>query len=941
MAMKKINKAAAAEAFVMPETGEKGFLTIEGLRQNNLKDLSIRIPHDRITAIVGPSGSGKSSLAFDSLFAEGRWRFIESLSTYSRLFLERMDRPDLDSIHNIRPAVAVEQKNPVRGSRSTVGTATEVNDYLRLFFARAATLHCPECGEPVIQSSPSSIADELLTACAGEKALIGFDLRTGGRSAAELASELLAKGFVRAKIGAETIDLGEGALPESLPETIGVIADRLVLKEEARARLVDSLETALREGGGELWCENPDNGKRKIFSGALMCARCSIKVERPTPLALSFNHPVGACPECKGFGNVLNYDPDKILPDTALSLKEGAVEPWTKPAYRWWYEELEKHAGKYDIDLTKPFERLSTRERRLVFEGTVDFDGIDGFFGYLDTKKYKLHVKVFSSRYKGQTECSVCGGTRLKKEALYLRAGGMNIAEASSMTIKEAHAFFSSIKLPPLEKELSSELLKQLTVKLDFLNQVGLGYITLDRLTKTLSGGEAQRVTLATQLASSLCGVLYILDEPSIGLHPVDIEMLSRQIKRLAEMGNTVVTVEHDPTIIMESDNIIELGPGAGERGGRLVYSGPRDEFLESARTLTSDYLTGRQTIHVPRWRRNGSGRFLTLRGASGNNLKDVELRVPLRTMTCVTGVSGSGKSTLVVDTLYNIAAAHFKTKGWRADKPLPYSYIEGLGDLAGVRLIDQGPIGKTPRSNPLTYMGGFDDIRRIFADLPAARSQGLTPGSFSFNVPGGRCEECKGEGVVKLEMYFLPDVYIKCETCGGKRYRPRVLDVRLRGRNIFDCLEMTFDDASRFFPGETALQKRFSILKEVGLGYLKLGQFATTLSGGEAQRLKIARELSDESQGDILYILDEPTTGLHMDDTKKLLSVLGRLVDSGSTVLLIEHNLECMKTADHIIDLGPGGGGEGGEIVAQGSPEQVAKSRKSLTGKCLKKTLS
>lgn len=942
--MKKKSRARDAAAFELPETGDKGFLTIEGLRQNNLKNLSLRIPHDRITAIVGPSGSGKSSLAFDSLFAEGRWRFIESLSTYTRLFLERMDRPDLDSIHNIRPAVAVEQKNPVRSSRSTVGTATEVNDYLRLFFARAGVLHCPECRGPVAPSSPSSIADALLTDATGEKAVIGFDLRVGGRNGAEIASELLSKGFVRVRLGEETVNLSEVTMPEKLPETIGVITDRLVIKEDGRARLVESLETALRDGGGKLWAETPGNGELKRFSSLLMCARCDIPVERPTPLSLSFNHPVGACPACKGFGNVLNYDPGKVLPDRSLSLEEGAVEPWTKPAYRWWYEEMARHAGEYGIDLTKPFAKLSEREERLVFEGTADFAGIDAFFSYLDTKKYKLHVKVFSSRYKGQTECAACSGTRLKKGALNLTAGGMNIAEASRMTIKEACAFFSAIELSPLERELSRELLKQLTTKLEFLDQVGLGYITLDRLTKTLSGGEAQRVTLATQLASSLCGVLYILDEPSIGLHPVDIEMLAAQIKKLARMGNTVVAVEHDPTIIMASDHIIELGPGAGERGGRLVYSGPRSEFMESARTLTSDYLTGRQSIHVPRWRRNGSGRHLTLKGATGNNLKDVVLRLPLRTMICVTGVSGSGKSTLIVDTLYNIASAHFGTKGargTRAEKPLPYSYIEGLGDLAGVRLIDQGPIGKTPRSNPLTYMGGFDDIRRLYANLPASRASGLTPGSFSFNVPGGRCEECKGEGVKKLEMYFLPDVYIRCDACGGRRYRPRVLDVKYKGRNIFESLEMTFEDAARFFPGEAALQKRFSILKEVGLGYLKLGQFATTLSGGEAQRLKIARELAEEGPGDILYILDEPTTGLHMDDTKKLLSVLGRLVDSGSTVLMIEHNLDCMKTADHIIDLGPGGGGEGGEIVAEGTPEQVAKSRKSLTGRCLRQVLS
>ncbi len=929
------------EAFTIPGAGEKDFLILEGLRQNNLKNLSIRIPHDRITAIVGPSGSGKSSLAFDSLFAEGRWRFIESLSTYTRLFLERMDRPDLDSIRNIRPAIAVEQKNPVRGSRSTVGTSTEINDYLRLLFARVGRIHCPVCGAVVTPDTPSSSADTLMAGYEGEKAVVGFDLPAKGKKAGELSEELLKKGFIRVKLHGRTVNLTEEPLPDALPDEIGVIADRLVIKAAERSRLAESLEMAFREGGQKAWVELPDRGETKMFAGLLMCAGCAVTVEKPTPLSLSFNHPVGACPACKGFGNLLNYDPDKIIPDKGLSLEQGAIEPWTKPAYRWWYEELGKHAARHGIDLSKPFEKLSKREKNLVFGGAPDFDGVDGFFEYLETKKYKLHVKVFISRYKGQTVCRVCGGTRLKKEALNIRVGGTNIAGVSSMTIKEAWEFFKALDLSPFEKEVSKELLKQVSVKLDFLNQVGLGYITLDRLSRTLSGGEAQRVTLATQLAGSLCGVLYILDEPSIGLHPVDIEMLARQIRKLCEMGNTVVTVEHDPAIIRESDHIIELGPGAGERGGRLVYSGPKDEFIASANTLTADYLTGRQTIHVPRWRRNGSGRFLTLRGASGNNLKSVDLRIPLRTMTCVTGVSGSGKSTLVVDTLYNIVAAHFRTKGARAEKPLPYSHIEGLGDLAGASLIDQGPIGKTPRSNPLTYMGGFDDIRRVFSGLPHAQASGLSPGSFSFNVPGGRCEECKGEGVRKLEMYFLPDVYIKCGACGGRRYKPQVLDVKYRGRSIYDCLEMTFEDAARFFPGEAGLQRRFSILKEVGLGYLKLGQPATTLSGGEAQRLKVARELVEDGKGDILYILDEPTTGLHMDDTKKLLSVLGRLVDSGNTVLLIEHNLDCIKTADHIIDLGPGGGAEGGEIVAEGPPERIAKIKKSRTGQFLKDVLA
>ncbi|MBI1910595.1 MAG: excinuclease ABC subunit UvrA [Deltaproteobacteria bacterium] len=936
MSRKKIDRRPAFEPLESLAPNEKDELIIEGLRQNNLKNLYLKIPHNKITTIIGPSGSGKSSLAFDTLFAEGRWRFIESLSTYTRLFLERMDRPDLDSIRNIRPAIAVEQKNPVRTSRSTVGTATELNDYLRLLFARVGKIHCPECGEIVKPYDPNLAAEKLIAENIGKPLYAGFNLSTKNRDPKELSEELLRKGFIRIKAGSELIDIGENELPQELPHEIGVITDRLIIKDSERHRIVESLETAFREGNGEAWAEVVGKGVER-FTTELQCPRCGTKVERPTPLSLSFNHPVGACPVCKGFGNILRYDENKVVPDRTLSLRGGAIEPWTKPSYAWWYEELEKNADEYGVNLDKPFSELTSEERKLVFEGTSDFEGINGFFDYLESKKYKLHIKVFSSRYKGQVSCKECGGTRLKKSALTVRLDGLNIAEASRLSIRQARDFFKGLTLTPLEQEISKELLKQINVKLEFLNQTGLGYITLDRLTKTLSGGESQRVTIATQLASSLCGVLYILDEPSIGLHPVDVDTLNKQIKKLASMGNTVVTVEHDPSMIMGSDYIVELGPGSGQKGGQLVYAGPMNDFLKNAKTLTSDYLTGRQVIHIPRWRRNGSGKFLTLKGATANNLKDVTLKIPLKTLTCVTGVSGSGKSTLIVDTFYNILAAHY---GEKFEPPLPYRSIEGMGNITGVKLVDQSPIGRTPRSNPLTYIGGFDEIRHLYASLSSARALGLSPGDFSFNVPGGRCEVCKGEGVEKLEMYFLPDVYIKCAACGGKRYKTHVLDVKYRGRSIFDVLETTFDEAVQLFPSEPNLQKRFSILKDVGLGYLKLGQAATTLSGGEAQRLKIARELVDDTNGDILYILDEPTTGLHMDDTRKLLSVLGRLVDSGNTVLLIEHNLDCIKTADYIIDLGPEGGDGGGRIVAEGTPETIANSKESRTGKYLKQIL-
>ncbi|MFQ5442217.1 MAG: excinuclease ABC subunit UvrA, partial [Thermodesulfobacteriota bacterium] len=912
-------------------------LIIQGLRQNNLKDLNIEIPHGKITAIVGPSGSGKSSLAFDSLFAEGRWRFIESLSTYTRLFLERMDRPELDSIRNIRPAIAVEQKNPVRTSRSTVGTATEINDYLRLLFARVGRIHCPRCGAEARADSPAEAASELLSGHKGEAVTLGFTTGIEESGLNGAIEGLLKKGFVRIRSGGSTYDLNFERPGAAETKKIDVVVDRLVIKDRERARLADSLETSYREGGGKAWVEFKDKRVRE-FSSAPACRVCNIPVERPTPLSLSFNHPVGACPECKGFGNVLKYDPDRIIPDKTLSIREGAIEPWTKPSFRWWYEELEAHAGRCRIDLDTPFCKLPAKARKMVFKGTGAFEGIDEFFGHLEKKKYKLHIKVFTSRYKGQFLCTACEGARLRKDVLMTTVGGLNIAEVSAMTISGARSFFKALRLSRGEKAVSKEALKQIRAKLDFLNHTGLGYIALDRLTKTLSGGEAQRVSIATQLASSLTGVLYILDEPSVGLHAVDILRLSDQLKKLSSRGNTVVVVEHDPEIIKSSDHMLELGPGAGRAGGRLVFSGPASDFIKEARTLTSDYLTGRKVIHVPRWRRTGGDGAVTLKGASGNNLKGIDVSIPLKTLTCVTGVSGSGKSTLVVDTLYNIIASKFSTHQTR---PLPYRELRGMERLRGVKLVDQAPIGRTPRSIPVTYIGAFDSIRKFFAGLPAARASALTQSHFSFNIPSGRCEACRGDGVERLEMYFLPDVYIKCGACGGRRYKPQVLQVKYRGRSISHILDMTFDEAAGILPDGKDLQKRFAVMRDVGLGYLRLGQSALTLSGGEAQRLKIARELIDISSDNMLYIFDEPTTGLHMDDTKKLLTVLGRLVDSGNTVLIIEHNLDLIKTADFIIDLGPGGGVKGGRVVGFGAPEEIAKIKRSRTGRFLKKVLS
>ncbi|MBI5286092.1 MAG: excinuclease ABC subunit UvrA, partial [Deltaproteobacteria bacterium] len=728
---------------------EKDELIIEGARQNNLKGINLRLPHNRITVIVGLSGSGKSTLAFDTIFAEGRWRFIESLSTYTRLFLERMDRPDVDRMGNIRPAIALEQKNPVRTARSTVGTATEVYDYYRLLFAKIGRTFCSRCGQEIRPDYPTSIAERLLDGEEGGKALLGFIMPIPkGVSGEEIREDLLRRGFIRLRIGERVWELEvEEPDLEGVKEAM-VIVDRLVIRPSERARLVEALEVAYREGEGVIWVEVPGKGVRR-FTRGFKCLKCSIEFERPTPILFSFNHPIGACPECKGFGNVLRYDEDKIVPDPSLSLRDGAIVPWTKPAYRWWYEELEDFAQREGIDLDKPFSRLSKKEKEIIFKGSGYYEGIEGFFNYLETKRYKLHIRVFLHRYKGQFLCPTCHGARLKKEALYVKVGGLNIYEIARMTIEEARGFFDTLKLTPYEMDVASEVLRQIRTRLDLLYDIGLGYITLDRQTRTLSGGEAQRVNIANQLGSHLSGVLYVLDEPSIGLHPRDIDRLIHTLKGLTKRGNTLVVVEHDPSVIRSADYIVELGPGAGERGGRVVFAGPISEFIERAKTLTSRYIKGDETIPVPRWRRKGSGKALVLKGARGNNLKDIDIKIPLRTFACITGVSGSGKSSLIQDTLYNVLARAFRLP---FERPLAYKELQGLEYLEGVKLIDQEPIGRTPRSNPITYIGGFDEIRKFFAGLPASRRLGLTPGHFSFNVSGGRCDVCRGEGVEKLE---------------------------------------------------------------------------------------------------------------------------------------------------------------------------------------------
>jgi len=901
-------------------------LVIEGARQNNLRNISLCIPHDTVTVVTGVSGSGKSSLAFDTIFAEGQWRFIESLSSYARLFLEKLDRPDVDAILNIRPAIALEQKNPVRGSRSTVGTLTELHDLFRVLYAKAATPFCPHCGREIRKWDPSQIAAELLEKHSNKKAMILFDTK-------EPPEELKRKGYFRVWKDGEMTELGP--VRETENGGLTMVLDRLVIRDEPR--LSDSIETAWKEGkAGMKVILIEDRGATTLlpFSSQHACEVCGIALPEPTPILFSFNHPVGACPECKGFGDTLQYSEDLIVPDPSLSLAEGAVDPWNKPAAKWWKKQLREKGKKAGLDLEKPFEKLSAREKDILFKGVKGFYGIDDFFQELEGWRYKLHVRVFLSRYRRSTTCHECNGKRLKKEALAFKVSELDIAELSAMPISALGGFFADIGLSPFKKELARELLRQIGMKIEFLEKVGLGYLTLDRHGKTLSGGEYQRINLSNQLASLLTGTLYVLDEPTIGLHPKDTERVAGILNRLADQGNTVIVVEHDRGIIEASKWVIELGPGGGHKGGNIVFSGPMDTFL-TADTLTARYLRNEKKVHIPVKRRSYSGEELLLQGARGNNLKGVDFGVPLKRMTAVTGVSGSGKSTLVVETLYRAVARHCKAG---AEQPLPFTGLQGEHFLKGVRLIDQSPIGRSPRSNPVTYLKIFDHIRKILADQKEARAYGYGPGFFSFNLPGGRCEACKGCGLELMEMFFFEDLYITCEKCEGRRYRPEALRVTYKGKNIYDILNMTVEEAVMFFHENLPVRTKLSLLMETGLGYLRLGQPATTLSGGEAQRLKIASELGTTGRGGYLYILDEPTVGLHFDDVNALLHILNRLVEAENTVLVIEHNLDVIRAADWIVDIGPEGGDKGGMIVFEGTPEEIMKAENSSTGTFLAK---
>ncbi|GAB4485750.1 MAG: excinuclease ABC subunit UvrA [Thermodesulfovibrionales bacterium] len=910
-------------------------LVLEGARQNNLGNISLQIPHNQVVAVTGVSGSGKSSLAFDTIFAEGQWRFIESLSTYARLFLEKLDRPDADAIRNIRPAIALEQKNPVRGARSTVGTLTEIYDLFRLLYAKIATPFCPQCGREIRKWDPAQIAASLLEAHAGARAVILFE-------SSRPLDELIGRGFRRFWVNGAAMDSEELEQGSTTAPPFRIVLDRLVLRDEPR--LSDSLEMAWKEGGARLAVVLVDaaGGQTELlFSAANSCEACSITLPEPTALLFSFNHPVGACPTCKGYGDTLRYDENLIIPDRKLSLAKGAVEPWSKPAARWWKRQLSDKGKKAGLDLQKPYEQFDENEKRLLFEGGAGFYGINDFFEDLEGKRYKLHVRVFLSRYRRGVRCPSCNGKRLKPEALAYRVAGRDIADLCSLAISGTAAFFEGLDLTPWQRGVSKELVRHVMMKLSFLRTVGLDYLALDRPGKTLSGGEYQRINLSNQLASQLTGTLYVLDEPTVGLHPRDTDRISVILRELAGLGNTVIVVEHDQGIIAGADWIVELGPGGGHKGGQVVFEGPREAFLRSE-TLTAQYLKGALRVAPPVKSRFPETGALVLRKASGHNLKDVDVAIPLNRFTVVSGVSGSGKSSLVVETLYRAVAERFRPTD--VEQPLAHEGLEGIEHLAGVNLIDQSPIGKSPRSNPATYLKVFDSIRKLFSEQREAKAYGYGPGFFSFNIPGGRCEACRGEGYEMLEMYFFEDLYVRCEKCDGKRYRPEALRVHYRGKTIHDVLGMTVEEAAGLFSDQPAILQKLSLMLETGLGYLRLGQPATTLSGGEAQRLKICAELgrtSSARQGRHLYILDEPTVGLHFADVQALLNVLNRLVDSGNTVVVIEHNLDVIKAADWVIDMGPEGGASGGRIVFQGNPEALCQTPFSHTGRYLEAYLS
>ncbi len=934
-------------------------LSIQGARQHNLKNLTVDIPHNALTVITGVSGSGKSSLAFDTVFAEGQWRYVESLSSYSRMFIEKLDRPDVDALINIRPAIAIEQKNPVRTARSTVGTSTEIADLLRVLFAKISKPTCPNCLLQAQDWNPQTIYEDLLTRYSTQRAMILFPLpHPGVEQLPHFIQSLMARGFIRLYNGREVVPL-HPQMSLSVPEEqdLYIVLDRLVIRSSHQSRIMEGLETAIREGKGRCRVDVIGAGTQ-LYQLGLHCPKCGEDFPSVRPIFFSFNHPLGACQDCKGFGNILRYDPQLVIPDPTRSLADGAIEPWSKPGTDWWQQQMLLAMKRRGVRLSQPYQELPEDIRHLLWTGDRKFDGIQDFFEHLEQKRYKLHVRVFLSRYRSPTTCSSCSGARLKPSVLHRKIAGASIHDLSQLTIADLRHWSDQLRLTPFEQSLAKDLLKRLGTKLNYLLRVGLGYLTLSRQTRTLSGGEAQRILLANQLGAQLTGTLYVLDEPTIGLHACDTATLIEILHELRNAGNTLLVVEHDQHMIHAADHVIELGPRAGEQGGELVSALSTSKFLRAPQSLTAQYLRGEKQIPLPSRRRDGTGQTLAIAGACEHNLKNLLIKIPLGMLVCITGVSGSGKSTVADTTLYRAVARAFRIETLPIGR---FTAIRGLEHLTGVKMIDQSPIGRTPRSNPITYLKGFDEIRQLFAHTPQARRQGLQPAHFSFNTTGGRCEQCQGSGQEKLEMYFFEDMFVTCESCQGKRFRADVLNVTYRRKSIDQVLAMTVDDAQAFFSGSPKIGEKLHTLQSIGLGYLRLGQPASTLSGGEAQRLKIAAELKlgharrrpgslfpsrsttlhssqrpEEHKG-LLYILDEPTTGLHFENIKQLLEVLHRLVEDGNTIVLVEHNLDVIKSADWIIDLGPEGGDQGGTIVAEGRPEEIISTPTSTTGRFLK----
>ena len=932
-------------------------IVVRGARQHNLKNIDVDIPRDKLVVITGLSGSGKSSLAFDTIYAEGQRRYVESLSAYARQFLGQMDKPDVDYIEGLSPAVSIDQKTTSKNPRSTVGTVTEIYDYLRLLFARVGQPHCPDCGRAITRQTIDQMVDQVLDLPERTRFQVLAPIVRGRKGEhKKILADLHKQGFVRVRIDGEIRELGTDIeLEKNKKHTIEVVVDRIIVREGIRKRLADSLELALGLAGGLGIIQLVDEDRELVFSQNLACPDCGFSLEELSPRLFSFNSPYGACSYCTGLGFRLEVDPELVIPDRSKSLAEGAIAPWSR-SYNYYPQLLGAVAKKYGFSTEVPLSQLSDEALQIVLYGSKEpvrvhyvnmhgqkriFDTVyEGVIPNLERRLQETQsegARRELEAYMSSRPCPHCRGARLRPEALAVLVGGLNIAEVTALSVGEAYQFFTDLKLGERDRAIARQVLKEIKERLRFLLNVGLEYLTLDRAAGTLSGGEAQRIRLATQIGSGLVGVLYVLDEPSIGLHQRDNQRLIETLKQLRDLGNTLIVVEHDRETIEAADYIIDIGPRAGEEGGYLVAAGTLEEIKACPASITGDYLSGRRKIAVPPSRRGPNGNWLVIRGAREHNLKNIDVAIPLGVFTCVTGVSGSGKSTLINDILHRALAQ--RLHGAR-QAPGDHDGIEGVEYLDKIIAIDQSPIGRTPRSNPATYTGVFDNIREVYAQTPEARVRGYKPGRFSFNVKGGRCEACRGDGIIKIEMHFLPDVYVPCEVCKGKRYNRETLEVNYKGKSIADVLDMTVSEALQFFKNIPRISRKLQTLYDVGLGYMRLGQPATTLSGGEAQRVKLATELSRRSNGKTLYLLDEPTTGLHFADISRLLDVLGRLVDAGDTVVVIEHNLDVIKMADYIIDLGPEGGEGGGRIVAQGTPEEVAQVPESYTGQYLAKVL-